>query len=125
MGHSLGGVILYDMLSSPVLAGLPADLKVDAFLTVGSQPGLFEAMGAFDFKKPGGDRTPGPACVEHWFNVFDPIDPFGFRADPMFEKAQDFFFDSVTGLIAAHSTYFKRPQFYARARTRLREAGLL
>ena len=48
VGHSLGGVILYDMLSSPQSAGLPGDLDVAALVTVGSQPGLFEEMGLFE-----------------------------------------------------------------------------
>lgn len=124
MGHSLGGVILYDMLSSLASAGLPLDLKIDAFLTIGSQPGLFESMGLFEFKNAAGGRTPGPGCVKAWHNVFDPIDPFGFRADPMFEKVEDFAFDSCTGLVSAHTTYFKRPQFYARMRAHLHALGL-
>ncbi len=125
MGHSLGGVILYDMLSSPQSAELPGDLKVAAFVTVGSQPGLFEEMGLFDFKQPGSSRTPGPACAANWLNTFDPIDVFGFRTTPMFAKPNDYAFDSVTGLLSAHTTYFKRPQFYARMRARLHDIGLV
>src|SRR3546814_5767663 len=41
VGHSMGGVILIDMLQDPQGAGLPADLRVEALFTVGSQPGLF------------------------------------------------------------------------------------
>lgn len=120
VGHSLGGVILYDMLSSPGHAGLPASLSVDLFMTVGSQPGFFEELGLFDFKRPAGvASTPGPDAAKVWHNVFDPIDVFGFRATPMFSKAEDYQFDSVTGLLSSHTTYFKRPQFYARARERL------
>jgi hypothetical protein len=125
MGHSLGGVILYDMLSSPQSAGLPSDLKVDVFFSIGSQPGLFEEMGLFEFKDPGASSTPTPPGVKAWLNIFDPIDVFGFRAVPIFANARDFAFDSVTGLLSAHTTYFKRPQFYARMRARLNELGLL
>jgi hypothetical protein len=126
LGHSLGGVILYDMLSSPESAGLPADLSVDLFLSVGSQPGFFEELGLFDFKRPAhATSTPMPAAVTAWYNVFDPIDPFGFRATPMFAGAEDYQFDSVTGLLSAHTTYFKRPQFYARARKRLQTLQIL
>ncbi|MDQ0462838.1 hypothetical protein QO010_000586 [Caulobacter ginsengisoli] len=126
LGHSLGGVILYDMLSSPAQAGLPADLSVDLLMTVGSQPGFFEELGLFDFKRSAGaTSTPGPANVKAWHNIFDPIDLFGFRATPMFANAQDFQFDSVTGLISAHTTYFKRPQFYARARKRLQDLHVI
>lgn len=123
VGHSLGGVILVDMLCSPADAGLPADFKVDALLTVGSQPGLFQALGLF--LPVGNPRTPKPACVETWFNVFDPIDPLAFRADPIFDGVTDFKFDSITGLASAHTTYFLRPQFYARARKRLKDSKVI
>jgi hypothetical protein len=118
------------MLSSPQSAGLPSDLKVDAFVSVGSQPGLFEEMGLFESKNPGASTIPvppmpGPECVKAWLNIFDPIDVFGFRAVPIFANARDFAFDSVTGLLSAHTTYFKRPQFYARMRARLNELSLL
>lgn len=125
IGHSLGGVILYDLLSSPGSAGLPADLDVAALLTVGSQTGLFESMGLFEAGSAGPGLRPGPACVRNWHNILDPIDPLGFRAEPLFEKVEDFAFDSVTGLISAHTTYFKRPQFHARTRARLRALGLV
>ena len=59
-GHSMGGVILVDMLCSPADAGLPADFKVDALLTVGSQPGLFQALGLF--MPISVDKVPKPAC---------------------------------------------------------------
>lgn len=123
IGHSLGGVILVDMLCSLAAAELPADLEVDALITVGSQPGLFQALGLF--LPLGGDRTPKPACVGTWFNVFDPIDPLAFRADPIFSGVTDLKFDSITGLASAHTTYFKRPQFHARARKRLRDCGVI
>lgn len=123
IGHSLGGVILVDMLYSPESAGLPAGLKVDALLTVGSQPGLFQALGLF---RPASEEAIGkPEAVAHWFNVFDPIDPLAFRADPIFTGVEDFQFNSITGLASAHTTYFKRPQFYARSRKRLIDAGVI
>ena len=124
IGHSLGGVILVDMLCSPVESGLPADLHVDALLTVGSQAGLFQALGLF-VERADGNKTPSPPCVAAWFNVFDPIDPLAFRCEPIFADVRDMRFDSITGVASAHTTYFKRPQFYARARWRLREIGVI
>lgn len=123
IGHSLGGVILVDMLCSPADAGLPADLTIDALLTVGSQPGLFQALDVF--VPSGGGLTPKPASVSTWYNVFDPIDPLAFRATPVFSGVEDLMFDSITGLASAHTTYFRRPQFYARCRHRLQTAGVL
>lgn len=128
MGHSLGGVILYDLLSSPQSVGLPPGFKVDAFITVGSQPGLFEELTLFDHVaaergKP--HHVAGPANVGLWLNIFDPIDLFGFKASPVFAQARDFEFDSGTGLASAHTTYFSRPQFHAKLRQRLIDERLL
>jgi hypothetical protein len=127
IGHSLGGVILYDMLSEPKAAGLPDGFKADALVTVGSQPGFFQELGLFDHTPApkAGVGIKGPAAAGFWINTFDPIDPFGFRISPMFSVPDDYSFDSVTGLISAHTTYFARPQFYARLRRRLIEAGIL
>jgi hypothetical protein len=124
VGHSMGGVILYDMLTDPTGAGLPADLRIDALVTVGSQPGFFEELKLFKASDPaipgaGATLAASPASVGHWWNVFDPIDVLGFRAEQIFAGVEDFVFDSVTGVINAHTTYFKRPLFYGRLRARL------
>ncbi|KVN78975.1 hypothetical protein [Burkholderia ubonensis] len=125
VGHSMGGVILVDMLTNPDSAGLPDGFKVDALLTVGSQPGLFAALDLLAPSLPPGSARRKPDCVAHWLNVFDPIDPLAFRADMIFEGAVDLAFDSVTGIAGAHSKYFQRPQFYARSRSRLQGFGVL
>ncbi|MDW9547915.1 hypothetical protein [Sinorhizobium meliloti] len=127
IGHSLGGVILYDMLSDLKSADLPEDLKVDALITVGSQPGLFQELGLFasTASLPAKTAARGPDAASLWFNVFDPIDVFGFSAKPMFARAEDYSFNTITGLASAHSAYFTRPQFYARLRRRLVDAGVI
>jgi hypothetical protein len=126
IGHSLGGVILCDMLGDVQKAGLPQDLDIACLVTVGSQPGLF---GSLQTLEPGRAAASGTkrrlTSVRNWLNVFDPIDPLAFRADPIFDGVSDFSFDSVTGLVSAHTTYFKRPQFYARCRKRFRDAGVI
>lgn len=128
VGHSLGGVILYDLLSDRP-DELPASLKVDLLVTVGSQPGLFEELKLFtsslpNIPSPGPAKAPRLAEVGDWLNVYDPIDLFGFRAEPMFDGCKDFVFSSVTGLIDAHTAYFKRPQFHQRLAERLKAQGL-
>jgi hypothetical protein len=125
IGHSLGGVILTDMLQAPAACDLPDDLRIDALLTVGSQPGLFQSLGVLSAPAAGLGKAPRPACVTHWFNVFDPIDPLAFRADASFDDVSDMVFDSLTGLASSHTTYFKRPQFHSRCRVRLRGLGIL
>ncbi|KQW72468.1 hypothetical protein [Ensifer sp. Root127] len=127
IGHSLGGVILYDLLSDLKAGGLPNGFRAAALVTVGSQPGLFQELGLFEFGGSLPAKTPieGPEGTSFWLNAFDPIDVFGFRSNPMFSSAEDFSFNSITGLGSAHSAYFARPQFYARLRFRLTEAGVL
>lgn len=128
IGHSLGGVILYDLMSKRP-ADLPADLTIDLLVTAGSQSGLFEELKLFpssDPAIPSENRKKAlmPAGVSAWLNVYDPIDLFGFRAAPMFEGCEDFTFNSVTGLVDAHTAYFKRPQFHGRLTSRLKTAGI-
>lgn len=125
VGHSLGGVILADMLMDPAAADLPKDFKVEVLFTVGSQPGFFAALNLLAGNNDAPAKRARPACVGAWYNVFDPVDPFAFRADAAFADVSDVEFDSVTGLLAAHSAYFHRPQFYARFRSRLRQHGVL
>lgn len=125
VGHSMGGVILLDMLANPVTAGLPEDFNVDALLTVGSQPGFFAALDLLAKSQPADSPRRRPDCVKMWLNIFDPIDPLAFRTDMIFNDAIDLAFNSVTGITEAHSKYFQRPQFYARTRKRLHEAGVL
>ena len=51
--------------------------------------------------------------------------PVAFRATPIFSGVEDMAFDSITGLASLHTTYFKRPQFYARCRKRLQGLNLI
>ena len=125
VGHSMGGVILADMLTDPTSAGLPDDIAIDALFTVGSQPGLFAALGVLSSNPPTGSSRRRPDCVKKWFNVFDPIDPLAFRTDMIYTGAEDVVFNSVAGITDAHSKYFQRPQFYARTRERLNASGIL
>jgi hypothetical protein len=125
--HSLGAVILYDLLTDKAAleeaAGtIGADLLIDTWVTVGAQPALFADMGLYSPRVPPGSRYPRPACVKQWFNVYDYTDVLSFRCAPLFEGVEDFEFDNVTGLFSAHSAYFQRPEFYSRLRTRLKSA---
>lgn len=125
VGHSMGGVILTDMLADLAASNLPADFKTDCLITVGSQSGLFQAVGGLIGGLPVDSKVQRPACVSTWLNVFDPIDPLAFRAEASFEGVEDLEFDSITGVASAHTTYFQRPQFYARLRARLDGLNLI
>lgn len=117
IGHSLGGVILTDMLYNRNEVGLPNDLRIDTLMTVGSQAGLFQSLGLM--RPPSAGKLPAMENVAKWFNVYDPVDPLAFQSSTVFNGVQDLAFNSVTGVVSAHTTYFKRPQFYARTKLRL------
>ena len=127
--HSLGGVILYDMLTDPTIcadleAAIGSPIRIDALFTVGSQPGFFADLGLY----PGGRPTAGtklkmPDGVAAWMNVFDFTDVFSFRCEHIFEGVRDFGYDTVTDLLHAHGSYFLRPSYYKRMRARLAELG--
>lgn len=130
IGHSLGGVLLYDILTDPTcLARLNAaapGFAIDCWLTVGSQPGFFADLGLYlnRTKNPNG-RFAKPACVASWFNVYDFTDVFSFLCEPFFDGVDDFGFDTKIDLLRAHSAYFKRPSFYKRLELRLKALGYL
>lgn len=115
IGHSLGGVIIYD-----VLTFFAPDIKVDTFVTVGSQVALFEEMALFRASTqeppadPVKDRLQCPERVARWLNVYDTNDVFSFKAEAVFNGVEDYRFDTGYGLLDAHGGYFARPSFYKR-----------
>lgn len=121
VGHSLGGVITYDILSH-----FAPDLKVDYLATIGSQVGLFEEMSLYRRSLPAGmpkdplkERVPANPNVGKWLNVFDTNDVFSFSAGGIYQNVKDFQYDTGYGGLGAHGGYFARPSFYKRLQARL------
>jgi hypothetical protein len=119
MAHSLGGVISFDLLTH-FLPGL----KVDLFITVGSQVPHFEEMKLYRQSQsgipgPGVPRAPKPANLKNWINVFDEVDIFSYSCKKIFDDVQDFAYDTQTYVIKAHGAYFEQPRFYDRIRSRV------
>lgn len=120
IGHSLGGVILYDILTH-----FRPDLTFDIFATIGSQVALFEEMTLYRASDPSKPVNPPtdlldkPDRVVKWLNVFDTNDVFSFKVEKVFKGASDFKFDTGYGLLQSHSGYFARPSFYKRLGARL------
>ncbi len=120
VGHSMGGNIVYDLLTH-----FDTTLKVDAFVTVGSQTALFEEMKLFrgsdkSITAAAGRTVPKPPNVRHWINVFDMSDPFSFVLGRVFSDVTDFPYDSDASPLSAHGAYFERPSFYWRLHERLK-----
>ncbi|WP_423174504.1 hypothetical protein [Stenotrophomonas maltophilia] len=120
IGHSLGGVIMYDLLTC-----FAPDINVDIFVTVGSQVALFEEMALYRNSKqdppadPKTDRLERPARASRWLNVYDTNDVFSFRTEGVFKGVDDYRFDTGYGLLDAHGGYFSRPSFYKHLAIRL------
>jgi pimeloyl-ACP methyl ester carboxylesterase len=120
IGHSLGGVIVYDILSHFV-----DQLQLDAFVSVGSQVALFEEMSLYrssqsDFPaNPPAERIAQPAQFGKWLNVYDTNDVFSFLVSQVFDGPTDLKFDTGYAALQAHGGYFARPSFYRRLATKL------
>jgi hypothetical protein len=126
VAHSMGGNIVYDLLTST----LANKLKVDAFITVGSQVGLFKELALYTedagteaATASAATRIAKPAAVGTWINVFDPLDFLGFAASGVFQEVHDYAFSNDASVLQTHSQYFFRPAFHERLRARLEEAG--
>jgi len=133
-GHSMGGVILYDLLSdrgvvAQLSAALGCDLKIDLLLTVGSQVALFEELKVYTSSTAAYPATipkvPMPPSVANWWNVFNKLDVLSFATEPVFQGPIDWAVDTSAGVLDAHSAYFANMLFYFRLNARLKTGGLL
>ncbi len=122
IAHSMGGNIVYDLLSDL----RAADLECDVLVTVGSQVGLFAELDMFAAVRPPDDpatgRVPALSNAGRWINVYDLQDGLSFAAQGVFAGVEDFAYSTGAGLLGSHSTYFERPSFFQRLVARI-EAG--
>jgi hypothetical protein len=123
LGHSFGGIILYDILTA-----FEPKLKCQLYVTVGSQVALFAEMGRLAaagditaaFAKT--DTAPRPAAAERWVNIFDLTDYVGFGTRGVFSGASEYQFATDALPLISHTAYFDTPRFFARLRERVNEA---
>ncbi|MBY5855932.1 hypothetical protein ELH53_32735 (plasmid) [Rhizobium ruizarguesonis] len=134
IGHSMGGVILYDLLSSDktgesLSKAIGSQFEVDLLLTVGSQVALFEEMKLYQASSAefSGQTKPvlRPKVVKTWWNAFDKMDVLSFVTKPIFQDTEDFSVDTIAGVLDAHGAYFSSTMFYARLNARLKNIGLV
>jgi hypothetical protein len=117
VAHSMGGNIVYDILSH-----FRPDLRADVLVTVGSQVGLFEELKLFqasceDIPGPAAATVPVSAGIGRWINVLDRGDPLGYATEAIFDGAEDYQYP--TGSLNSHSAYFQQPNFHARLGRRI------
>jgi hypothetical protein len=109
--HSMGGNIVYDILTY-----YAPELKVDLWISVASQVGLFEEMKIFqasDIELKGPTKVDSLNGLKFWLNVYDPADIFAFKTTPIFSAAKsDLPYLTGDSALKAHGAYFKRPSFY-------------
>ncbi|HEY9792253.1 MAG TPA: hypothetical protein V6D22_17750 [Candidatus Obscuribacterales bacterium] len=116
IGHSMGGVILCDVVTC-----YGKDIAIDSLITVGSQFPLFTDLGMF----PGVHDSPRPIArpsnVSHWINIFDPHDFLGYPASHLFAGIEDFHLPTYAVGASAHADYFNRRSFYFHLARRMQE----
>jgi pimeloyl-ACP methyl ester carboxylesterase len=117
VAHSMGGIIMYDLLTSAL-----SNLEVDVLVTVGSQVAVIEELKLFESSDPAvpnasRNKVQKPRNVRRWVNVFDTTDILGFAASGVFEDVSDYEF--ATGHAWAHGGYFVEPMFHRRLGARL------
>ncbi|WP_144122975.1 alpha/beta hydrolase [Catellatospora sichuanensis] len=107
LGHSLGGVIAFDLLCQRPCP------NVTALVTVGSQiPYLYELDALPGLALHAEDRLP-PHFTTPWHNVFDRRDVLAFTAAPIFgAQVTDWEIDSRTTFPRSHSAYFGNRRFF-------------
>ncbi len=128
LSHSMGGQIVYDVLTHFLLAD-PAwtPVRVDFWCATASQVGFFEEAKLFLASLPlhrTGHAVPLPdRHLGVWWNVWDHNDFLSFTVRDIFTGVDDEPFDSGMSLLEAHGGYLKRPSFYRRFAAKLESAG--
>jgi pimeloyl-ACP methyl ester carboxylesterase len=114
LGHSLGGIMIVDLLSRAREAG---PLPVTKLITVGSQAPVlfkFDALGTMRLK----EALPAGSPYRPWLNIFDRNDFLSFCASRAFpgvtDGIEDFEVESNVSFPEAHSAYFRQPSFYSK-----------
>jgi hypothetical protein len=127
LSHSMGGQIIYDLVTH----FLPATFggRIDFWAAAASQVGLFEEEKLFLAKDPkysaaNGNKVPFPdrKYLGGWWNVWDSNDVISYTADPIFEGVDDESYNSGVSVIQAHGEYLQRPSFYRKFAAKLTEA---
>lgn len=120
VAHSMGGNIVYDLLSDEL-----SGIQVPLLVTAGTQVSLFEELKLFRRSDPDvpadgtSQKVSRPSNIARWINVFDYADVLGFSLGGVIDGVEDHSY--VTGtLVKAHGQYFLQPSFHERIAARVR-----
>ncbi len=130
--HSMGGQIVYDLVSAILPADANNDIRIDFWCATASQVGLFEELKLFlnsneKYSKKTDSQVPLPdtSILGRWWNVWDYNDFISFTAKPIFDGVSDDDYNSGMSLIGAHGGYLKRPSFFRRFAEELKQAAAI
>jgi hypothetical protein len=120
--HSMGGNILYDILTC-----YAPELKVDVWISAAAQVAQLEEMKLFLVSDK---AIAAPAKVKglkprlgYWLNVYDPADPLAFLVAPVFADVDaDVMYRTGASTFKAHGEYFGRASFYQLMREHIAKA---
>jgi hypothetical protein len=125
LSHSMGGQIVYDCATYYIPHSAKySNIKIDFWVSAGSQVSLFEEMKLFKRSDPA-TRAPHKVTlphsnVGHWYNVWDPHDILSYTTAPIFDGADDECFESNLPVHLAHFGYLSSPAFYHRIGEKIR-----
>jgi hypothetical protein len=108
LGHSLGGVVLVDLLTRETPP------EVARLVTVGSQSPLFYAIDALDRMRRE-ESGPKPPPYTPWLNIYDRADFLSFVASHVFpgiSAIEDAEISSGVPFPSSHSAYFHQPETF-------------
>jgi len=107
LGHSLGGIMLVDLMSRDT-----PPPNVEKLITVGSQSPFFFAAGALDRLN---DGKPGARPKTPWLNIYDRNDFLSFCAERIFKGVpgiEDSEVSSGAPFPESHGAYFRNDETY-------------
>jgi len=109
LGHSLGGIAVFDVLVQNDLRD-----RVKALITVGSQAPFFYEINAL-VSLPFGKKLP-THFPRKWLNIWDPNDFLSFLAEGIFSKAavEDYKVQSGVPFPDSHSAYWDQEEIWTK-----------
>ena len=128
--HSMGGQIVYDLLTSFLPKLQDSGIRIDFWCATASQVGLFEELKLFlskddQYSKSTGKMVPRlpQTLLGCWWNVWDYNDFLSFTGKEIFEGVDDSSYNSGMSLITAHGGYLTRAGFFRELAGRLESAA--
>lgn len=118
LGHSLGGVICFELLVEACNLEKPLLSRIKGLITVGSQSPLLYEFDALKTLPRERDHTgdPLPSTFSRWLNIYDENDLLSYRAARLFKHAIDKQVDSMLQPAEAHSAYWAMNDTWAAIR---------